>query len=114
MCRDCENFIKIANGKIQCKVRDEEFIYITLCKYYKKDEGGLNMIDTDEIIKYAEHLLDSYKTSYNSHVEQGSPNMANSVKGSIIGIVALLSHFSDKSAEDYFREIFPEEWDVKE
>ena len=72
------------------------------------------MTNADEIIEHAEHLLDSYKTSYNSHVEQGSLNMANSVKGSIIGIVALLSYVTGKSSEDYFREIFPEEWMVKE
>ena len=62
----------------------------------------------------AEDLLDNYKSSYTDCLENSSPNMAATFKGSIIGIVALLSHFSDKSAEDYFREIFPEDWEVKE
>lgn len=72
------------------------------------------MTNSEDIISYAEHLLDNYKSSYTKCLENSSPNMAASFKGSIIGIVALLSHFSDKSAEDYFREIFPEDWEVKE
>lgn len=41
----------------------------------------------------------------------GHFNMATSVKGSIIGVVQLLTRITDKSAEDYFREIFPEDWE---
>ena len=68
------------------------------------------MRDVTDVISYAEHLIDSYKRAYNNHLDNDAPNMANSVKGSIIGVVALLSYMTGKSAEDYFRDIFPEEW----
>ncbi len=75
--------------------------------------GVESMTDVNDVISYAEHLIASYKRTYDNHVKQGNFNMANSVKGSIIGVVALLSYMTDKAAEDYFREIFPEDWEVK-
>ena len=68
------------------------------------------MTDIGDIISYAELLIDSYKRAYNRHLDNDAPNMANSVRGSIIGVVALLSYMTNKPVEDYFREIFPEEW----
>ena len=68
------------------------------------------MTDIGDIISYAELLIDSYKRAYNNHLDNDAPNMANSVRGSIIGVVALLSYMTSKPVEDYFREIFPEEW----
>lgn len=64
-----------------------------------------------EVVTIAESLIQEYKETMERHEKYGHMNMANSVKGSIIGLVQLLSQITDKSAEDYFREIFPEEWE---
>lgn len=70
----------------------------------------LLITNVEDVIKEAEQLIKTYKHTYESHQKQEAVNMANSVKGSIIGVVQLLTRITDKSAEDYFREIFPEEW----
>ena len=69
----------------------------------------LLITNVEDVIKEAEQLIKTYKRTYESHQKQEAVNMANSVKGSIIGVVQLLARITDKSAEDYFREIFPEE-----
>jgi len=73
----------------------------------------LLITNVEDVIKEAEQLIKTYKRTYKSHQKQEAVNMANSVKGSIIGVVQLLARITDKSAEDYFREIFPEEWEDK-
>ena len=64
----------------------------------------------EEVITIAESLIQQYKKTMKRHEKYGHRNMANSVKGSIIGVVQLLSQITDNTAEDYFREIFPEEY----
>ena len=73
----------------------------------------LLITNVEDVIKEAEQLIKTYKRTYERHQKEGFVNMANSVKGSIIGVVQLLTRITDKSAEDYFREIFPEEWENK-
>lgn len=65
--------------------------------------------DIETVIVEAEQLIKSYKHTLDEHEKQGNYNMANSVKGSIIGVVALLSRITDKNSCDYFKEIFPDE-----
>ena len=67
----------------------------------------------EDVIKEAYGLIETYKDSYERHQQYGHIEVANSVRGSIIGVVALLARITDKSAEDYFKEIFPGEWDDK-
>ena len=69
--------------------------------------------DAETIIHEAEQLIKNYKNTMKKHEQEGNINMANSVKGSIIGIVALLSRITDKNACDYFKEIFPEDYEHK-
>ena len=74
----------------------------------------LLITNVEDVVKEAEQLIKTYKTTYERENNLGNIYWTASVKGSIIGIVQLLARITDKSAEDYFREIFPEEWgDVK-
>ena len=66
--------------------------------------------DVGTVIEKANRLINIYKSNIKRHEKNNSPNMAISTRGSIIGLVALLSQITDKNAEDYFREIFPEEY----
>ena len=66
--------------------------------------------NVEDVVKEAEQLIRDYKNTYVRDKKLGHFNMANSVKGSIIGVVQLLARITDKSVDDYFREIFPEEW----
>ena len=70
--------------------------------------------NVEDVVKEAEQLIEDYKDTYERHQKHGFITMATSVKGSIIGVVQLLAMITDKSAEDYFREIFPEEWEGME
>ena len=67
--------------------------------------------DAEKIVYEAEQLIKNYKNTMRRHKKGENYNMANSVKGSIIGLVRLLSIVTDNSAEDYFREIFPEDYE---
>lgn len=67
--------------------------------------------DAEKIVFEAEQLIKNYKNTMERYEKEGNYNLANSVKGSIIGLVRLLSIVTDKSAEDYFREIFPEDYE---
>ena len=69
--------------------------------------------NVEDVIKEAEQLIKTYKNTYEREIKLGKNYWTASVKGSIIGVVQLLSRITDKSAEDYFKEIFPEEWDDK-
>lgn len=66
--------------------------------------------DVETVIKKANRLIDNYKRNIRKYEESTAPNMVISTRGSIIGLVALLCQITDKSAEDYFMEIFPEEY----
>ena len=68
--------------------------------------------DAEKIIFEAEQLIKTYQNTMKRHEKEGNPVLANSVKGSIIGIVALLSKITDKNSCDYFKEIFPEDWET--
>lgn len=70
--------------------------------------------NVEDVIKEAEQLIKDYKNTYEDYQKQGATTMANSVKGSIIGVVALLAKITGKSVVDYFRVIFPEDWEDKE
>lgn len=69
--------------------------------------------NVEDVIKEAEQLIKTYKNTYEREIKLGNNYWTASVKGSIIGVVQLLARITDKSAEDYFKEIFPEEWDDK-
>ena len=69
--------------------------------------------NVEDVVEEAHQLIREYKYTYEKHQKLGHINMANSVKGSIIGVVQLLVKITAKSADDYFREIFPEEWEDK-
>lgn len=69
--------------------------------------------NVEDVIKEAEQLIKAYKNTYEREIKLGNNYWTASVKGSIIGVVQLLARITDKSVEDYFREIFPEEWDDK-
>lgn len=66
--------------------------------------------NVEDVVKEAEELIKNNKNNYVRNKKMGHFNMANSAKGSIIGIVQLLARITDKSADDYFKEIFPEEY----
>lgn len=65
--------------------------------------------NVEDVIKEAEQLIKTYKNTYEREIKLGNNYWTASVKGSIIGVVQLLARITDKSAEDYFKEIFPEE-----
>ena len=69
--------------------------------------------NVEDVVKEAHQLIREYKYTYERHRKLGHINMANSVKGSIIGVVQLLVKITDKSADNYFRKVFPEEWGDK-
>ena len=69
--------------------------------------------NVEDVVKEAHQLIQEYKYTYEKHQKLGHINMANSVKGSIIGVVQLLARITDNSVDDYFKEIFPEEWGDK-
>ena len=71
----------------------------------------LLITNVEDVVKEAEQLIEDYKDVYENHQKHGFINMATSVKGSIIGVVQLLANITDRSVDDYFREIFPEEWE---
>lgn len=69
--------------------------------------------NVEDVIKEAEQLIKTYKNTYEREIKLGNNYWTASVKGSIIGVVQLLANITGRSVEDYFREIFPEEWDDK-
>ena len=69
--------------------------------------------NVEDVIKEAEQLIKTYKNTYEREIKLGKNYWTASVKGSIIGVVQLLANITGRSVEDYFREIFPEEWDDK-
>lgn len=69
--------------------------------------------NVEDVIKEAEQLIKNYKNTYEREIKLGNNYWTASVKGSIIGIVQLLTMITGRSVEDYFREIFPEDWDDK-
>lgn len=70
--------------------------------------------NVEDVVKEAEQLIENYKDAYERHQKHGFITMATSVKGSIIGVVQLLANITNRSVDDYFREIFPEEWEDME
>ena len=66
--------------------------------------------NVEDVVEEAHQLIKHYKHSYERDQKLGHFSYATSFKGSIIGVVQLLSRITDKSVEEYFREIFPEEW----
>ena len=70
--------------------------------------------NVEDVVKEAEQLIEDYKDAYERHQKHGFITLATSVNGSIIGVVQLLANITDRSVEDYFREIFPEEWEDME
>lgn len=71
----------------------------------------LLITNVEDVIKEAEQLIKNYKNTYEREIKLRNNYWTASVKGSIIGVVQLLTMITDKSAEDYFREIFPEEYE---
>ena len=66
--------------------------------------------NVEDVVKEAEQLIENYKDTYERHQKHGFIDMATSVKGSIIGVVQLLANITGRSVDDYFKEIFPEEY----
>ena len=64
--------------------------------------------DVNEVIQITHELIQTYK---NNLEKEHSDKYRISYRGSIVGLVALLARITDKTAEDYFREIFPKEWE---
>ena len=62
--------------------------------------------DIDEVIQISKELIQTYKKNLES--ETSEPYKV-SYRGSIVGLVALLARITDKSADEYFNEIFNEE-----
>ena len=60
--------------------------------------------DVDEVIQITTDLIEQYLNAKLRFKKQGQSHMANSVNGSIIGLVHLLSRITDKSAQDWFIE----------
>ena len=61
--------------------------------------------NVEEVIKIANTMISQYK----QNAEKSSPNMANSYRGSILGLVSLLSKITDKTSYEYFDEIYSED-----
>ena len=74
----------------------------------------LLITNVEDVVKEAEQLIEDYKDAYERHQKHGFITLATSVNGSIIGVVQLLARITDRSVDDYFREIFPEEWEDNE
>lgn len=60
--------------------------------------------DVDEVIQITTDLIEQYLNAKLRFRKQGQSHMANSVNGSIIGLVRLLSMITDKSVIEWFIE----------
>ena len=74
----------------------------------------LLITNVEDVVKECEQLIKDYKNTYEREDKLGNEYWAASVKGSIIGIVQLLARITGRYTEDYFREIFPEQWEDME
>lgn len=61
--------------------------------------------DVDGIVAEIVKLISRYKKQMQYHESKGDRNMCISFKGSMVGLVALLSAITDKPACDYFNEL---------
>ena len=72
--------------------------------------GKIVITDVEDVIKECEQLLELFRKEYEYDMRCGNNYGCTNINGRVFAIVMLLVRITDKSAEDYYKEIFPENY----
>lgn len=72
--------------------------------------GKIVITDVEDVIKKCEQLLELFKKEYEYDMRRGNNYGCTNINGRVFAIVMLLVMITDKSAEDYLKEVFPENY----